>query len=249
MIAVVWRGPRSPPARGLHGGGTPISLLRPFAGPARPGPVVLLWCGPMRVLVLRFDRGVGPSGGRLVDNRSAPLPCPGCCRSDPGVSDCTSIDYPEGGEAQVVETAITSSARHGNPRIRIVVRRTRLISSQAELWPNWRFHPFATNTAQPPAEADLYHRRHAKVELAIRDLKEASGLAHLPSGTSSPTPPGWPARCSPTTSTGGSTTAAATFSACPPDGPGPPNTKPPYGTSAAYPSSADPPFDTRYPPA
>ena len=31
-------------------------------------------------------------------------------------------------------------------------------------------------------EADRYHRRHAVCELAIRDLKSSSGLAHLPSG-------------------------------------------------------------------
>jgi hypothetical protein len=33
-------------------------------------------------------------------------------------------------------------------------------------------------------------RRHATVELAIRDLSKASGLRHYPSGTSLPTPPG-----------------------------------------------------------
>ena len=31
-------------------------------------------------------------------------------------------------------------------------------------------------------EADRHHRRHATIELAIRDLKGAAGLAHLPSG-------------------------------------------------------------------
>ena len=95
--------------------------------------------------------------------------------------DWAPIDYPEGGEAQAAETTITSSPRGNSRRVRIVVRRTRLTGGQAQLWPDWRYHPFATNTAQPPAEADLYHRRHAKVELAVRDLKEASGLAHLPS--------------------------------------------------------------------
>lgn len=32
-----------------------------------------------------------------------------------------------------------------------------------------------------PAEADEYHRQHASVELAVRDLKD-NGLARLPSG-------------------------------------------------------------------
>ena len=31
-------------------------------------------------------------------------------------------------------------------------------------------------------EIDQHHRRHATCELAIRDLKDSGGLAHLPSG-------------------------------------------------------------------
>ena len=31
-------------------------------------------------------------------------------------------------------------------------------------------------------EADQFHREHAVVELAIRDLKEGAGLDHIPSG-------------------------------------------------------------------
>jgi hypothetical protein len=31
-------------------------------------------------------------------------------------------------------------------------------------------------------EADQFHREHAVVELAIRDLKEGTGLEHIPSG-------------------------------------------------------------------
>lgn len=31
-------------------------------------------------------------------------------------------------------------------------------------------------------ELDRFHRQHATVELAIRDIKEGSGLAHCPSG-------------------------------------------------------------------
>ncbi len=31
-------------------------------------------------------------------------------------------------------------------------------------------------------EVDAFHRRHAVVELAIRDLKEGAGLEHVPSG-------------------------------------------------------------------
>ena len=35
---------------------------------------------------------------------------------------------------------------------------------------------------QATIDADRHHRAHASCELAIRDLKEAAGLAHLPSG-------------------------------------------------------------------
>ena len=98
-------------------------------------------------------------------------------------------------------------------KVRLVVRRTRLVGHQAEFWPDWRHHAFVTNLTlaaaeadrhhQPDAgeddsdqrpdpdtrrkqatvQADLNHRSHASCELAIRDLKEAAGLAHLPSAS------------------------------------------------------------------
>ena len=80
--------------------------------------------------------------------------------------------------------------------LRLVIRRTRIIGSQAQLWPDWRYHTFVTNLNQTDTdtdtdtedrghriiEADRYHRHHATCELAIRDLKNSGGLAHLPSG-------------------------------------------------------------------
>lgn len=94
-----------------------------------------------------------------------------------------SIDYPESGEAQVAETTICSSSRGDHRRIRIVVRRTRLSDpEQQQLWPDWRYHAFATNTELSPVVADRFHRAHARAELAIRDLKEHAGLSHCPSG-------------------------------------------------------------------
>ena len=93
------------------------------------------------------------------------------------------IDYPEGGEAQVAETAFCASKKGKRRRVRVVVRRTRLTdSAQAQLWPDWRYHAFATNTKQPAVQADAYHRAHARTELAIRDLKHHAGLSHCPSG-------------------------------------------------------------------
>ena len=93
------------------------------------------------------------------------------------------IDYPEGGEAQVTETAFCASKKGKGRRVRMVVRRTRLTDpAQAQLWPDWRYHAFATNTQLAPIEADTYHRAHARTELAIRDLKQHAGLSHCPSG-------------------------------------------------------------------
>jgi hypothetical protein len=63
------------------------------------------------------------------------------------------------------------------------VRRTRLTDpAQARLWPEWRHHAFVTSLDLPVLEADQFHRDHASVELAIRDLKEGAGLEHCPSG-------------------------------------------------------------------
>jgi hypothetical protein len=82
-------------------------------------------------------------------------------------------DYPEQGEAQIAETML-------GPQ-RLVVRRTRLIGEQAELWPDWRHFALVTNRADPLALVEAEHRQHAVVELAIRELKDQA-LAHFPSG-------------------------------------------------------------------
>lgn len=66
---------------------------------------------------------------------------------------------------------------------RLVVRRTRLTgAAQQQLWPDWRHHAFLTDLDGTPVEIDKFHRHHAVVELAIRDLKEGAGLEHVPSG-------------------------------------------------------------------
>jgi len=82
-------------------------------------------------------------------------------------------DYPETGEAQIAQTMLGSQ--------RLIVRRTRLVGAQAELWPDWRHHAFLTNRTDPLEEVEAEHRQHAVVELAIRDLKDQA-LAHFPSG-------------------------------------------------------------------
>ena len=95
----------------------------------------------------------------------------------------TSITYPDGGEAQVAETVyVTGQGRHRR-ELRLVVRRTRLTDAdQRRLWPDWRHHAFITNVPLATVAVDAFHRDHATVELAIRDLKEGAGLEHCPSG-------------------------------------------------------------------
>jgi hypothetical protein len=84
-----------------------------------------------------------------------------------------SIDYPEDGEAQIAETV------HGGRRL--IIRRTRLLGPQAELWPDWRHFALITNRTEDVALVEAEHRDHAVVEQVIADLKDQA-LAHFPSG-------------------------------------------------------------------
>ena len=83
------------------------------------------------------------------------------------------IDYPADGEAQIAET--TYGGR------RLIVRRTRLLGAQAELWPDWRHFALITNRDQDIALVEAEHRDHAVVEQVIADLKDQA-LHHFPSG-------------------------------------------------------------------
>jgi hypothetical protein len=83
------------------------------------------------------------------------------------------IPYPDGGEAQIAET--TYGGR------RLIVRRTRLIGPQAELFPDWRHFAFVTNRTEAITIVEAEHRDHAVVEQVIADLKDQA-LAHFPSG-------------------------------------------------------------------
>jgi hypothetical protein len=86
----------------------------------------------------------------------------------------TEIVYPDGGVAQVAETRYRGD--------RLIVRRTRLVGAQAELFPNWCHHAFVTDRVGTAVWLDADHRCHATVELCIRDLKAGVGLRHHPSG-------------------------------------------------------------------
>ncbi len=83
------------------------------------------------------------------------------------------IPYTAGGEAQIAETT------YGERRL--IVRRTRLVGPQAELFPDWRHFAFVTNRAEDIVVVEAEHRDHAVVEQVIADLKDQA-LAHFPSG-------------------------------------------------------------------
>ena len=82
-------------------------------------------------------------------------------------------DYPKEGEAQIAETA------YGGRRL--IVRRTRLLGAQAQLWPDWRHFAFLTNRTEDITVVEAEHRDHAVVEQVIVDLKDQA-LVHFPSG-------------------------------------------------------------------
>jgi DDE family transposase len=82
-------------------------------------------------------------------------------------------DYPDDGEAQIAQTLVGQQ--------RLVVRRTRLVGPQADLFPDWRHFAFLTNRTDRLEIVESEHRQHAVVELAIRDLKDQA-LQHFPSG-------------------------------------------------------------------
>jgi hypothetical protein len=86
----------------------------------------------------------------------------------------TTIPYPDSGVAQVAQTPFRGD--------RLVVRRTRHHTNQGQLFPTWDYHAFVTDRPGSPVELDADHRRHAVIELAIRDAKHGAGLRHHPSG-------------------------------------------------------------------
>jgi hypothetical protein len=124
-------------------------------------------------LVGQDDPGLPPPPDPLLDHRAADQADPNRDSGDrPGRLGRHRL--PDGGLAQLAETRYRGD--------RLVVRRTRLVGAQAELFPNWRYHAFVTDRVGTTVELDADHRHHATVELAIRDLKGGVGLRHHPSG-------------------------------------------------------------------
>jgi hypothetical protein len=102
----------------------------------------------------------------------------------------TPIAYPGAGRAEIAETTLAVDPKHrrgANPlpeRLRLVVRRVLNhdpTHPQQPLFSDYRYFPILTNRSDDLALVEAEHRDHARIELVIRDLKDA-GLAHIPSG-------------------------------------------------------------------
>ena len=90
-------------------------------------------------------------------------------------------DYPEDGQAQIAET--TGGGR------RLIIRRTRLIGPQAELWPDWRYFPFITNRSEPLELVEREHRQHASSSSRSATSRTRRSRTSPPAA-STPTAPG-----------------------------------------------------------
>ena len=119
----------------------------------------------------------------------------------------TDICYPDTGVAQVAETRLKGD--------RLIVRRVRHLQAQAELFPTWQYDAFVTDRPGTAIWLDTDHRRHATVELAIRDLKNGAASTTAPPGGSPPTPPGcWQPRWRTTLCAGPPSSGSAPATSC-----------------------------------
>ncbi len=86
--------------------------------------------------------------------------------------------------ADVAETSYTPfQSKPDAAPVRLIVRRVRPTpGSHLALFATYSYHGFITDRDGETIELEADHRRHAKVENAIRDLKYGVGLNHLPSG-------------------------------------------------------------------
>ena len=93
--------------------------------------------------------------------------------------DWAPIPYWLEGGADVAETTYKA---FGNKALRLIVRRVKPTpGSQLALFTDYEYHAFVTDREGTTVALEADHRRHAEVELVIRDLKD--GLwAHMPSG-------------------------------------------------------------------
>ena len=90
------------------------------------------------------------------------------------------VPYWAEGGADVAELTYQPFGQH--EEVRLIVRRVKPSpGSQLALFATYEYHPFITDRDGPMLELEADHRRHAEIELVIRDLKEGP-WAHMPSG-------------------------------------------------------------------
>lgn len=149
--------------------------------------------GATGALTIRFDSGFWANDTILALNRLDVRYTMAVRCSSKGINDAisqipdaawTPIEYTDDGEAEVAECNYTTGTGKRAVTRRLIVRRTRLTDKhQLKLWPDWRHFAFLTDLPGTAVELDKFHRQHAVVELAIRDLKQGAGLEHVPSGS------------------------------------------------------------------
>ena len=102
-------------------------------------------------IIIRADSGLrttsssrtSTAAASVLDRREADKDDPGADRADPRGRLGDRRDYPDDGEAQIAETELKG--------FRLIVRRTRLIGTQAELFPDWRHHALRPTAPIPTA--------------------------------------------------------------------------------------------------
>lgn len=93
----------------------------------------------------------------------------------------TPIPYWMDDGADVAETTYKPFGQ--GQAVRLIVRRVKPTpGSQLALFAQYAYHAFITDRVGETLYLEADHRRHAEVELVIRDLKEGVGLNHMPSG-------------------------------------------------------------------
>lgn len=94
----------------------------------------------------------------------------------------TSIPYWLEGGADVTEVKYRAFVTDKED-VRLIVRRTKPTpGSQLALFTDYDYHAFITDRLGETLFLEADHRRHAQIELVIKDLKGGSGWNHVPSG-------------------------------------------------------------------
>jgi Transposase DDE domain group 1 len=90
------------------------------------------------------------------------------------------ISYPDGGVAQVAETRYQGD--------RLIVRRTRLVGAQAELFPNWRYHAFVTRRLASPGSGSPHRPQSNRLSHSCRNASGMCSTGSVSGGPASITP-------------------------------------------------------------